>query len=145
VPEPLAATRAEMPPLSPLSTAPVQDAAAPAPAPVVRSVPAPPPAPAVVETPATQPLFAADYLRNPKPRYPLLSRRMGEEGLVTLRVLVTAAGEPRQVELKESCGFPRLDQAAQDVVRSWRFVPAKRGESPVDAWVVVPIRFTLKG
>jgi protein TonB len=146
VPEPLAATRAEMPPLS---TAPVQAAPPPAAAPVVRSVPAqppaPPPSPAVVETLATQPLFAADYLRNPKPRYPLLSRRLGEEGLVTLRVLVTAAGEPRQVELKESCGFPRLDQAAQEVVRSWRFVPAKRGESPVDAWVVVPIRFTLKG
>jgi len=139
----------EMPPVPPVSAAPVQVASPPAPAPVIQAAPAPqpPPAPApvAVEAPATQPLFGADYLRNPKPRYPLLSRRMGEEGLVTLRVLVTAAGEPRQVELKQSCGFPRLDQAAQEVVKSWRFVPAKRGESPVDAWVVVPIRFTLKG
>lgn len=91
------------------------------------------------------PLFAADYLRNPKPNYPMMSRRLGEEGLVTLRVFVTAGGEPRQVELKESCGFPRLDYAALEVVRNWRFVPAKRGDAPVDAWVVVPIRFTLKG
>jgi len=148
VPEPM--VRTEMPPLPALSSAPVQEAALPAAAaPVVQSVSAsqlpPAPSPPAVEAPATQPLFAADYLRNPKPRYPLLSRRMGEEGLVTLRVLVTAAGEPREVELKESCGFPRLDQAAQEVVRSWRFVPARRGESPVDAWVVVPIRFTLKG
>jgi len=143
--EPSAPTRAEASPLPPISAAPVEVPLPPAPAPVVQSAPAPQPSPAAVDDPATQPLFAADYLRNPKPRYPLLSRRMGEEGLVTLRVLVTAAGEPRQVELKQSCGFPRLDQAAQEVVRSWRFVPAKRGASPVDAWVVVPIRFTLKG
>ena len=114
------------------------------PAPVAQGTVEPAAAP-VEETPVAQPLFAADYLRNPKPRYPMMSRRMGEEGLVKLRVFVTSAGEPRQVELKESCGFPRLDQAALDVVRNWRFVPAKRGDSPVDSWVVVPIRFTLKG
>lgn len=124
----------EAPPM--MAAAPPQ----PQPAPVIQAPP-----PAAAEPAATQPLYSADYLRNPKPRYPLVSRRMGEEGLVTLRVYVTSAGEPRQVQLKESCGFPRLDQAAQEVVWNWRFVPARRGDSPVDAWVVVPIRFTLKG
>ena len=28
---------------------------------------------------------------------------------------------------------------------TWKFVPAKRGEQPVAAWVVVPIKFSLKG
>ncbi|MCC7548249.1 MAG: energy transducer TonB [Burkholderiales bacterium] len=150
-PEPPPPLRETAPPVPVLSVPAVDTVArppAPVPAPVAQ-VPAPPqpqPAPPMVqERPATQPLYSADYLRNPKPRYPLVSRRMGEEGLVMLRVFVTSSGEPTQVELKESCGFPRLDQAAQDVVKSWRFVPARRGESPVDAWVLVPIRFTLKG
>jgi periplasmic protein TonB len=43
--------------------------------------PAPPAAPAV-----SQARFDADYLRNPPPPYPPLSRRMGEEGKVILRV-----------------------------------------------------------
>jgi len=146
VPQPLERETLPMPEL-----APAADPAPLPPAPAqVAQVPAEPapadPAPAAAEdAPVTQPLFAADYLRNPKPRYPMISRRMGEEGLVKLRVYVTSAGEPRQVELKESCGFPRLDQAALNVVKNWRFVPARRGEAPVDAWVVVPIRFTLKG
>jgi len=148
VPEPQQVVR-EAPQLPVPTPQPEAAAAAPMPMPhpvVEASAPPPPaPAPAAEEAPVTQPLYSAGYLRNPKPRYPMLSRRLGEEGLVTLRVYVTSAGEPRQVELKESCGFPRLDQAAQDVVRSWRFVPAKRGDSPVDAWVLVPIRFTLKG
>jgi len=70
---------------------------------------------------------------------------MGEQGVVLLRVFVTADGDPRQVVLKEGSGYSRLDRAAQDVVQRWKFVPAKRGDQPVDAWVLVPIRFTLKG
>ncbi len=131
-------------PVPPPSAPPPSALPSSAPAPVAQA-PVEPAAAPIQDTPVAQPLFAADYLRNPKPRYPMMSRRMGEEGLVKLRVFVTSAGEPRQVELKESCGFPRLDQAALDVVRNWRFVPAKRGDSPVDSWVVVPIRFTLKG
>jgi periplasmic protein TonB len=91
------------------------------------------------------PLFTADYLRNPKPDYPALSRRRGEQGLVLLRVFVSASGDPRSVDVKQGCGYPRLDQAALDAVKRWRFVPARRAEQPVDAWVVVPIRFSLKG
>jgi len=102
-------------------------------------------APARPEPIESAPLFNADYLRNPTPAYPSISRRMGEQGLVKLRVFVTAGGDPYAIELKEGCGFPRLDRAAQDAVRQWKFVPARRGEQPVDAWVIVPIRFSLKG
>lgn len=148
-PSPVPPLLARDTPPAPEPAAELQPAADPEPPPSTPALavqpPAGPAAAPVEEAPAAQPLFAADYLRNPKPRYPMMSRRMGEEGLVKLRVFVTSAGEPRQVELQESCGFPRLDQAALDVVRNWRFVPAKRGDSPVDSWVVVPIRFTLKG
>jgi protein TonB len=47
------------------------------------------------------------------------------------------------VEIRTSSGVERLDRAALDAVRRWRFVPARQGDTPVDAWVLVPIRFSL--
>jgi protein TonB len=94
---------------------------------------------------ATQPDFRAAYLNNPPPRYPLAARRQGEEGTVMLRVLVDRSGRAAGVELERSSGSSRLDQAAIEAVKSWRFVPAKRGSESVDATVLVPIIFKLDG
>lgn len=85
----------------------------------------------------------ADYLDNPRPLYPVLSRRLREEGLVLLRVLVNELGLPEVVELEAGSGFSRLDLAACAAVRRWRFVPARRGGTVVSAWVNVPIVFDL--
>ncbi|MCP5268824.1 MAG: TonB family protein [Zoogloeaceae bacterium] len=93
----------------------------------------------------SEPRFDADYLSNPAPAYPALSRRLGEEGKVILRVFVESSGQPGQIELKASSGSPRLDRAAQEAIRHWKFIPASRGQEAVGAWVLVPIVFTLKG
>lgn len=95
-------------------------------------------APAVV-----MPVFDADYLNNPSPSYPPLSRRMREQGVVYLRVLVSSDGTPDQIELKHSSGSVRLDESALCTVKKWRFVPARRGNQTVAAWVIVPIAFSL--
>jgi len=106
---------------------------------------APPPPPAPVQTVQTvQPRFDADYLFNPKPPYPALSRRMGEEGRVVLRVQVRADGSAGEVQVHASSGSPRLDQSALDTVRRWKFVPARRGDEAIAASVLVPIVFSLK-
>ena len=89
------------------------------------------------------PRFDAAYLRNPEPDYPALSRRLHEEGRVVLRVLVSAEGLPQQLELRTSSGHLRLDQAALDAVRRWRFAPARRGAESLAAWVLVPLTFSL--
>jgi protein TonB len=91
------------------------------------------------------PSFDAAYLKNPPPPYPAQSRRLGETGRVVLRVLVTAAGTPERVELRTSSGSQRLDGAALRTVQHWKFVPARQGDTPVSAWVLVPILFTLEG
>jgi protein TonB len=91
------------------------------------------------------PSFNAAYLDNPAPKYPSVSRRLGEQGLVLLRVQVTADGAAESVELQTGSGSNRLDQAALEAVKKWRFVPAKRGEQSVSASVVVPVRFSLEG
>jgi protein TonB len=90
------------------------------------------------------PQFDADYLQNPEPEYPVLSRRLGEEGRVLLRVLVMADGRPDRLELRQSSGHPRLDQVAMDTVRRWRFSPARKGAELLAAWVLVPLRFQLE-
>jgi protein TonB len=90
------------------------------------------------------PSFNAAYLRNPPPRYPLAARLNGEQGTVTLKVLVTQDGLPSTVTLEKTSGFAQLDAVALQTVRRWRFVPARIAQSPVDAWVIVPIVFRLE-
>ena len=102
-----------------------------------------PPAPPAPE-PVVQARFDADYLKNPAPAYPPLSRRMGEEGKVVLRVSVTPQGTAESVEIKTSSGSQRLDEAAQKTVRAWKFIPAKRGDVTVQSFVLVPIIFKLE-
>lgn len=108
--------------------------------PLARSAPPAPPAESESLTP---PGFEAAYLNNPPPAYPALSRRYGEQGKVALRVHVGPAGQVLEVEIRDSSGHQRLDRAAQAAVREWRFVPARRGDVPIAAWVVVPISFVL--
>ncbi|MFZ2852863.1 MAG: energy transducer TonB, partial [Rhodocyclaceae bacterium] len=108
-----------------------------------KEAPSPPPAPAAPAV-LSQPRFDADYLQNPPPAYPALSRRMGEEGRVVLRVFVEPNGRPSAIEVRNGSGSPRLDQAALDAVARWKFVAARRGDEAVGAWVLVPIVFNLR-
>ncbi len=118
-------------------------------APATKQTPSPAPPPLAATAPpaaaVSEPRFDAAYLDNPAPVYPPLSRRMGEEGRVTLRVFVDPNGRASQIQIKTSSGAPRLDQAAQDAVLRWKFLPAQRGAEAVGAWVLVPIVFNLRG
>lgn len=115
------------------------------PAPVVVSPPAVVAAlPVARPAPLVPPVFDAAYLRNPAPLYPLMSRKRGERGRVLLRVRVNPEGAAEEVLLGDSSGFARLDEAAAAAVRQWRFVPAREGERPVAAWVLVPIEFSME-
>jgi protein TonB len=89
------------------------------------------------------PRFDAAYLQNPQPEYPTISQRLGEEGRVLLRVLVSPEGRAEQIELKQGSGFTRLDLAALAAVRRWRFQAARQGSESLAAWVLVPITFHL--
>jgi protein TonB len=161
LPQPLPAVQPAPPkPRKVEITIPIQRAIAPpleAPSQTAISVASPPPASAEpVETeaaaapqeppaPLVLPRFDAAYLQNPAPAYPALSRRTGEQGKVLLRVVVRPDGAPETVELRQSSGAARLDEAALEAVRKWRFVPARRGDMPVTAAVIVPVVFTLQG
>ncbi len=97
------------------------------------------PAQPVLELPSSN----ASYLNNPKPLYPAMSKRLGEQGRVMLRVFINADGTPGEVQVLKSSGYDKLDQTAQDTVKRWRFVPGKRGGVPEGMWFNVPMNFVL--
>lgn len=68
----------------------------------------------------------------------------GAEGTVALRALVTAEGAVRSVDVVGSSGSPVLDQAAARAVERWRFAPATRDGVPIDAYVVLRVRYLVR-
>jgi len=97
-----------------------------------------------VLAPITPAQFDAAYLQNPAPAYPPLSRRMGEQGNILLGVYVSTQGKAETVTIRKSSGFNRLDSAAIEAVKRWRFIAAKQHEKLVASWVHVPIQFILE-
>lgn len=85
----------------------------------------------------------ADYLNNPSPSYPAISRRLGEQGKVVIRVLIDKNGKPQQGDIHQSSGYARLDQAALRAVMGWRYAPGQRNGMAQDMWFNVPINFAL--
>ena len=141
------AVRAPAPaPLAPTGTLEPQPAAPPIeapsapPAPPAPPAPAPsPPAPPAVQLPSSN----ADYLQNPKPVYPAMSKRLGEQGKTVVRVLIGADGLPKSAGIRQSSGFERLDEAARTAVMSWRYVPGKRNGVAEAMEFSVPINWVL--
>jgi protein TonB len=92
----------------------------------------------------TEANYKANYAHNPKPEYPSLAKSREWQGKVLLRVRVSAAGLSEEVQVEHSSGHEILDDAAIDAVKQWRFIPARRGETPVASAVLVPIVFSLR-
>jgi periplasmic protein TonB len=136
-PQPVAVAQSTPSPEAPTGIASPQPPAPPEAAPVAA---APTAAPARVELPSSD----ADYLQNPKPAYPAASRRLGEQGKVTIRVLIAADGSVQSASLARSSGFSRLDDAAMAAVLKWRFVPGKRDGVAQAMWHQIPVNFVLE-
>jgi protein TonB len=113
----------------------------------------------VQETPRAQPQTSARQSQITPPRikakgdrisaainacYPSASRRLSEEGRVMLTITIDAAGKVGAMSVNQSSGFPRLDGAAECVVRRLPFEPGKRDGQPVDAQATLPIVFKLE-
>jgi protein TonB len=118
---------------------------APPPQPVIEAPPAP-----VVEEPVkpAQPVTMTSELslacpdRSP-PNYPAISRRLGEQGQVKLKVELDETGRVTSARVTESSGHKRLDDAGLAAVKSWRCYPAMRDGKPVRAVALQPLDFIL--
>jgi protein TonB len=109
----------------------------------------PPPLPPVtppmpVDPPVTIAPARAIASTHTIPEYPILSRRLGEQGSVHLSLTVGADGMVAEAKVLRSSGFPRLDAAAIDwVLRYWRYQPAMRGAMPVASMAEAIMQFRL--
>ena len=63
---------------------------------------------------------------------------------MVVRVLIGVDGSAQNAEIRQSSGYPRLDQAALETVLKWRYVPGKRGGVAEAMWFNVPIAFVLE-
>lgn len=75
--------------------------------------------------------------------YPEDAARDGVQGMVIVRVLISATGRIDKASIEKS-DSPLLSQAALDAVRNVRFLPGKVGDQPVKCQVMVPVKFRLK-
>ena len=130
-------------PVMPSTTAPVISvpvaAATPAPAPSTTAPPAPP-------APAAPPVKTAAVIQPgatcAKPDYPSASRRLEEEGTVTLRFLIGTDGRVLQAEIDKTSGYPRLDDAARNGLAKCQFRPGTVDGKPEQSWA--SIRYTWR-
>jgi protein TonB len=123
-------------PAGPGPNAPVHDGPMPTTAPLAAVA-------STASAPLELPRFDAAYLANQPPVYPSSARRRGVEGTTIVEARVGLAGDARDVKLAVSAGDEALDRAAMEAVRTWRFVPARRGEQLIEASVRIPLVFRL--
>jgi len=126
------------PPVAAAPSAPEPQAAAPAAPPA----PPAPPAPAAPAPPKT--VSGVEYVQPPQPDYPPLAKRMGEEGKVMLRVLVSERGHPEKVDVQKSSGSARLDEAARQAALRAVFKPHLEDGRPVAVYALIPINFSIQ-
>lgn len=105
----------------------------------------PPPAPAAPAVDRSIPklITSVEYIRQPAPRYPPQSRRLREQGLVVLKVLIDEHGVASRIEVETSSGHSRLDAAAREAVARAAFRPYIEDGAPRRALVLIPIEFAL--
>ncbi len=104
------------------------------------AAPAAPPAPPKVELPSTD----ASYASNCATVYPSLSKRLGEQGRVTVRVTISADGSPKNPSIARSSGFDRLDRAALEAVSRCRYVPGRVAGVAQEMSYTAPYTFVLE-
>ena len=123
------------------------------PSPAAIQLPAAPPV-AAPAAPAAPPAPAAPAVRTSaviqagatcaKPDYPSASRRLEEEGTVTLKFLIGVDGRVMQSEVEKTSGFQRLDEAALKALSKCQFKPGTIDGKPEQSWASIKYTWRLE-
>ena len=76
--------------------------------------------------------------------YPSFSKRAGEQGEVIVRLTIDETGVVEDVRLLQSSSYPRLDTAAMEIGKRYRFKPYLINGSPAKISTNLLIKFNLK-
>lgn len=128
----------------PVKPPPVQEAPPPPPVQAPAAPVAAAPAPAAPPQPKQLAASAVAYLIPPSPRYPEASRRLGESGIVRMKVLVDETGRPVDIQITQSSGYERLDKAATTAMKQARMKPYMEGGVPRAVWAPASLTFDLQ-
>jgi periplasmic protein TonB len=95
-----------------------------------------------------QPTLTTAFVRNRdkgllQPEYPLIEQRLGNEGRVTVRVLIGTDGRVTQVEPVSFTSEAFLEATRKQALKKWRFSPATRDGVPVESWHTMSVRFEI--
>lgn len=138
-PQPVAQSQTPSPTPAPAAADPTPAPAAPAPA-----APAATPGPAretmQVSAPKNVPTLQCNFV---KPDYPSMSRRRGESGTAYVHFVVGVTGKIESIDLQKSSGYPRLDDAALDAMRSTTCRPYIENGQAIRAARTQPYSFGL--
>jgi TonB family protein len=97
-----------------------------------------------ISSPAVKTFRDRDIFLNPKPIYPLLSRRMREQGAVHLKLCIDGRGDVESVLLAKSSGYEKLDRSAVNGVRQWKFSALESLDQTISHCYHLPIHFRLE-
>ncbi len=149
-PPPATAPKPPPPAPAPPPTAPVVTT----PSPAAIQLPAATPVAAPAPPPAATPAHAAPAVRTSaviqagatcaKPDYPSASRRVEEEGTVTLKFLIGVDGRVMQAEVEKTSGFQRLDEAARNALSKCQFKPGTVDGKPEQSWASIKYTWRLE-
>nr|WP_310141490.1 TonB family protein [Burkholderia ambifaria] len=138
-PQPVTQSPAPSPTPAPAAADPTPAPAAPAPA-----APAAAPGPAretmQVSAQKNVPTLQCNFV---KPDYPSMSRRRGESGTAYVHFVVGVTGKIESIDLQKSSGYPRLDDAALDAMRSTTCRPYIENGQAIRAARTQPYSFGL--
>jgi protein TonB len=84
------------------------------------------------------------YQPDADPYYPSFSKRAGEQGEVVVRLIISETGEVEEARLLQSSSYPRLDRAAMEIGKRYRFKPYLINGSPAKISTNLLIKFNLK-
>ncbi|MCO6433463.1 energy transducer TonB [Nitrosomonas nitrosa] len=78
------------------------------------------------------------------PSYPHISRQLGEQGELMLRLELDEKGIVQKVQIVNGSGYDRLDEAAIAAVKTWRCTPPVQNGQPARVIALQPFYFVLK-
>ena len=83
---------------------------------------------------------------NPRPKYPLSSRRLKEEGVVTAKLCINQTGTVDKLSILHGSGHKSLDESTLHTLAQWKFLPISGyGNRVTNDCFQVPVQFTLQG
>ena len=83
------------------------------------------------------------YRPNTEVFYPRLSKDIGEQGIVNVKMMIDETGSVKGVQVITSSGYERLDRAASDLASRIRFAPYKINGVPSRVSAGISIKFQL--